>query len=171
MGRPSQYNWDKIRGLYETGHKTQVELCKEFGIPKGTMSDKIKSQNWAVSELTNKAISDAVQVSEQLSNIPEHLTEPVSQIIKDKTKHLKLINDVVAYGISLIGRKMKEEGTRMSMTNLKSGIEAVDKGSLTLGVNQRHSNTNIINGDIEKDTPVEFCGFAPMIVDADIEES
>lgn len=157
MPRPTKYDdiKPKIKAEYETGHKKAIDLSKEYGVPRNTISRWINEELWNISEQKKQAIIKSVEVMEHLTEQTEQEQYAHNKIVKEKTKHIELINSVTAFGVKLIGKKMQEEQSKLSMTDLKAGIEAIDKASLTLGVNQRHSNaTTTINNNNTNATQV-----------------
>ena len=145
MARPSKYDAikDKVKAEYETGHKKAIDLSKEYNVPRNTISRWIKEENWRISEQTNEAITKSVEVMEHLAEQSSETQDAVKKIVDEKTKHLQLINSVSAYGVSLIGKKMKAEGEKLTMSEIKSGLDGVDKAAITLGIAQRHANTQV----------------------------
>lgn len=143
MARPGKYDHLKpeVRALYETGHKKAIQLSKEYNIPRNTLSRWINEEGWTISEQTNEAITKSVEVMEHLAEQSSETQKAVSTIVEQKTKHLELITNVQAFAVSLIGKKMKAEGEKMSMYDIKTGVEATDKAAISLGVAQRHANS------------------------------
>jgi len=54
MGRPSKYNWEKIKEEFELGIYSQSELCLKFSISKASMSENVKKWNNGKSNLSKK---------------------------------------------------------------------------------------------------------------------
>ena len=68
-------------------------------------------------------------------------------------KIVKNINKAVTQTVPILNDKGEEIGREDLILDSKSAkeyIEAVDKASLTLGVNQRHSNTVINNANLQE---------------------
>ena len=159
MARPSKYDWRDIRKHYEAG-MSQSEIVLQFECPKSSLSEKIKQEKWTQSELVKSYIKGSVEVNEQKANIIEQdvrLVEIADNIIEEQSRRRNLIFNVtekivknidkaVSQKIDILddkGKVIRQEDLLLDSKSAKEYIDAVDKASITLGVNQRHSNSQI----------------------------
>ena len=159
MARPTKYDWNDIRKHYEAG-MNQAEIVLQFECPKSSLSEKIKQEKWTQSELVKSYIKGSVEVNEQKANIIEQdvrLVEIADNIIEEQSRRRNLIFNVtekivknidkaVSQKIDILddkGKVIRQEDLLLDSKSAKEYIDAVDKASITLGVNQRHSNSQI----------------------------
>lgn len=161
MARPSKHNWEEIRKHYEAG-KNQAEIVLEFECPKSSLSEKIKSENWIQSEQVKAYIKGSLEVNEQKANLIEQdvrIVEIADNIIDEQTRRKGLIfnatealmkrtkaiidKNQTVEKLSCGDGVQNFEPRELNTTDLKNLAETIDKASITLGVNQRHSNQQI----------------------------
>lgn len=139
-----------VNKIYKTIDENELikvkDIVKEEVAIKSTLSNQ--------SESFVKAFED--KVNEQLRrqnlvfNASEKLLVKATQMI-DKNQTVEKIN--VGTGVQMI------ESRALDSTDLKNLADTIDKASITLGVNQRHSNTNIISSSTsvqENNTPTQI---------------
>ncbi len=144
---------------------TQQNLADKFGISKGMVNRYIKEKVNKV----NKIISDEVRVIGEFENIQKekskHLTKSeqieVNKQIKSKLYYqgrvfntietaLNLFDDILEDGhvedkINIGDGMQKFEKRKLNTSDGLNIITGVDKASITLGVNERHSKGVEVN--------------------------
>lgn len=170
MARPSKYNWEEIKHAYECG-KDVDELVSKYGITKKTLQNKISQQLW---EVTGSIKADIASVKDSLGKVtgtialnPQKahiIAEDVLGYINelaDKLDAKKLINGATMMNLTRtiellqsntklekinVGDGMQNfESVGLGSNDYKSLQETIDKASITLGVNERFSQSAVIN--------------------------
>lgn len=95
MAKPlPPYKWDEIRADYEAG-MSQAELRKKHGIPAGTLGNKIKRDNWQLSQTQKVALDEfkkaSGKVCESLSQANETQKKEMAQQISATLENLEII--------------------------------------------------------------------------------
>lgn len=182
MARPSKYDWEDIRKHYEAGY-TQPEILAKFKCPKSSLSEKVKKENWAVSELAVSLNDGLLEVSEQKSSLTKQDIR-LSEIVEDKAQSeirrrglifdateriINLASGMVEKNSKQVAMKVKEyskeNGSTESLdvvdveldsSDLKNLVETVDKASVTLGINQRHAPKSVTAIQVNDEKPKEI---------------
>ena len=137
----SQDKWDKARTLFESGKLSLSEISKQTGIDKSSISKKAKNQQW--SSVENSDYIDAkVLIAEKKSTLSIEKINILDDVANDEIRRRNLV----------LGNAEKLAKKIDSMTDevfeakdIKDLVDANDKLSITLGVNQRHANAPTIN--------------------------
>ena len=164
----AKYNWIEIQKAYECG-KSVDELVVKYDVEKKTLQNKISEKKWEVSGNIKADISDLKKsigkISGTLGNNPDkahiiaedvidcineiaHLVE-AEKIVKSATilnlsrtvAYLKNNTKLEKVSIGMGSQELVEVG--LSADDFKQCQDAIDKASITLGVNQRHSNSQV----------------------------
>lgn len=166
MARPIKYNWEDIKKHYEAG-MSQTDIVLEFECPKSSLSERIKKENWIQNEQVKDYIKGSVKVNEQKSNIIEQdvrLLEIADTIINDESRRRGLIFNATEKLLKKASQMIEKnsvvdkinvgdgvqnfEPRELNTSDFKNLIDTIDKASITLGINPRHSNSQInINND------------------------
>ena len=141
--------WDKARILFEHG-KSLNDIAKELGINKGSISRKSKQEEWA------KSSDLATLVDDEVANIikgNEIATQKATLATQELRIHNREVADKVRRKDLVFGNAEKLAKKLNTMTDqvdepqdLKHLVDANDKLSITLRVNERHapkSDTNV----------------------------
>ena len=161
MARPSKYNWKDIRKHYEAG-MSQSEIVLQFECPKSSLSEKISKEGWTQSELIKSYIKGSIEVNEQKANIIEQdvrLVEIADNIIEEQSRRRNLVfnasEKLLVKATQMIDKNQtvdkinvgtgiqQIEPRELDSSDLKNLADTIDKASITLGVNQRHSNSQV----------------------------
>lgn len=149
----SQDKWDKARTLFESGKLSLSEISKHTGIDKSSISKKAKIQQW--SSVENSDYIDAkVLIAEKKSTLSIEKINILDDIATDEIRRRKLV----------LGNAEKLAQKIESMTDevfeakdIKDLVDANDKLSITLGVNQRHANSQVtVNNTNATQTNIEL---------------
>ncbi|CUU81725.1 GatB/Yqey family protein [Campylobacter hyointestinalis subsp. hyointestinalis] len=140
---------------YLTGRYSQRELMRKYKVSLGTVNNLTRDLNTSNAELVTAQASLIIAKNElpneQMNAIIETAYDEVySKKLIQKATHLNLqrINDALEKNTKMtkvsIGDGMQNlEPTELEMIDYKIAQEAIDKASLTLGINQRHAKTEI----------------------------
>ena len=152
----SQDKWDKAKTLFESGKLSLSEISKQTGIDKSSISKKAKIQQW--SSVENSDYIDAkVLIATKKSTLPMEKINTLDDVANDIIRRKNLIFNItekilhkIDKSVSLTAPILDEEGKEIGQEDLlidsksaKEYIEAIDKASITLGVNQRHANSQV----------------------------
>lgn len=140
---------------YLTGRFSQRELAKKYKVSLGSVNNLTRDLNATNADLVtaqaNLLIAKNELPIEQMNAIREVAYDEVySRQLIQKTTHLNLqrINETLEKNTKMTKINCGDgiqniEPTQLDMMDYKIAQEAIDKASLTLGVNQRHAKTEI----------------------------
>lgn len=151
----SDEKWERAKGYFEAGLSLS-EIKDKTGIDRSAISRKAKKQQWQQSKNvdyieakeiiatkkateSNTSLQCADEVADDIirrKNLVYNLTEKILVNI-DKTVSRKI--DIKDDDGKIIG----QEEIALDSKSAKEYIEAIDKASLTLGVNERFSNSQV----------------------------
>lgn len=135
----SQDKWDKARTLFETGKLSLSEISKQTGIDKSSISKKAKIQQWSSVE-NSDYIEAKVLIAERKSTLPMEKINILDDVATDEIRRRKLVlgnAEKLAQKIEAMTDEVFEA------KDIKDLVDANDKLSITLGVNQRHANSQV----------------------------
>ena len=163
--------WQKAKVLRESGKSlSEVELLT--GINKSSIQRKEKKENWQLNK-TQQLKSDIIEVEkenakilqrktqlrEKIATLEDYEIKYLDEIIQDEAKIRSLLFSTTALNVIRINEDLQQnikyekvfcgdgvqnlEPVKLSASDYKNAQEALDKASITLGINQRHSNNQI----------------------------
>lgn len=163
--------WQKAKVLRESGKSlSEVELLT--GINKSSIQRKEKKENWIVGK-TQQLKSDIIEVEKQnatilqqkatirekIATLEDYEIKYLDEIIQDEAKIRSLLFSTTALNVIRINEDLQQnkkyekvfcgdgvqnlEPVKLSASDYKNAQEALDKASITLGINQRHSSNQI----------------------------
>jgi len=131
-----QEKWDDAKTLFELG-KPLSYIERETGISKGAISKKSKKGAWFKGKGKQLVLDDARVTVEKATKSKRELelhNEEVNKLTKNELMIRELTND------NMIGVRHKlRNHEALTMLDHKAAQDLIDKASLTLGVNERHS--------------------------------
>lgn len=136
MARLTDEDRENILALFHTGEYSNNDIAKKYNTSHTTINKITKN-------LTPKhkdKVSTLVSVKSELAKESFKEIQAVETLVEEKTKHLKLINDnatKLAQKINVMTDEVCEA------KDIKDLVDANDKLSITLGVNQRHANSQV----------------------------
>ena len=152
----SQDKWEKAKTLFESGKLSLSEISKQTGIDKSSISKKAKIQQW--SSVENSDYIDAkVLIATKKSTLPMEKINTLDDVANDIIRRKNLIFNItekilhkIDKSVSQTAPVLDEEGKKIGQEDLlidsksaKEYIDAIDKASITLGINQRHANSQV----------------------------
>lgn len=143
MARLTDKDRELILADYHTGHYTQRELAGKFEVSTATINKLTKGKEPKYLAKVNtivEATADIYSESEQ----NEHEVNAVVNVIEEKTRHIRLIND---NAIKLAGKLNAMADQIDEPQDLKHLVEANDKLAITLKVADRHAPKTEINNN------------------------
>lgn len=161
MARPTKYNWEDIKKHYEAG-MSQAEIVLNFECPKSSLSERINKEGWVQNEQVKAYIKGSIEVTEQKANLIEQdvrIVEIADSIVDEHSRRRNLVFNATELLVKRATTMIKENKTtdkisvgagiqqieprELDSSDLKNLADTIDKASLTLGVNQRHSNSQV----------------------------
>lgn len=161
MARPTKYNWEDIKKHYEAG-MSQAEIVLNFECPKSSLSERINKEGWVQNEQVKAYIKGSIEVNEQKSNLIEQdvrIVEIADSIVDEHSRRRNLVFNATELLVKRATTMIKENKTtdkisvragiqqieprELDSSDLKNLADTIDKASITLGVNQRHSNSQV----------------------------
>ena len=170
MAYPKE-EWQKAKVLRESGKSlSEVELLT--GINKSSIQRKEKKENWQLNK-TQQLKSDIIEVEkenakilqrktqlrEKIATLEDYEIKYLDELIQDEAKIRSLLFSTTALNVIRINEDLQQnikyekvpcgdgvqnlEPVKLSASDYKNAQEALDKASITLGINQRHSNNQI----------------------------
>ncbi len=170
MAYPKE-EWQKAKVLRESGKSlSEVELLT--GINKSSIQRKEKKENWIVGK-TQQLKSDIIEVEkenakilqrktqlrEKIATLEDYEIKYLDELIQDEAKIRSLLFSTTALNVIRINEDLQQnmkyekvscgdgvqilEPVKLSASDYKNAQEALDKASITLGINQRHSSNQI----------------------------
>ncbi len=160
-GRPTKYNWEDIKKHYEAG-MSQAEIVLNFECPKSSLSERINKEGWVQNEQVKAYIKGSIEVTEQKANLIEQdvrIVEIADSIVDEHSRRRNLVFNATELLVKRATTMIKENKTtdkisvgagiqqieprELDSSDLKNLADTIDKASITLGVNQRHSNSQV----------------------------
>ena len=120
-------------------HRGWPEISKQTGIDKSSISKKAKIQQWSSVE-NSDYIEAKVLIAERKSTLPMEKINILDDVANDEIRRRKLVlgnAEKLAQKIDIMTDEVFEA------KDIKDLVDANDKLSITLGVNQRHSNSQV----------------------------
>ena len=131
--------WAKARTLYETNQYSLAQISDKTGIDKSTISKKAKIQQWSSVENLDY-IEAKTTLAVKKSKLNQQEINTLDEVADEVVRRKNLVYGVQEKAIKRAGEIL--EATEAAQ-DLKHLVDAVDKASLTLGVNQRHANSQV----------------------------
>ena len=132
MARLTDKDRELILADYHTGHYTVRELALKHSVGKSTIAKMVKD----IEPKNRTNVDTLIAVHSELAEQSGQEVDSVSVLVDNKTKHLKLINDnatKLAQKLALMADNIEDA------QDMKHLVEANDKLSITLKVNERHA--------------------------------
>lgn len=157
MARLTEDKRESIISDYHTNKYSQRQLAKNHNVSIGTINKLTKEIIPQNEHLVNAQTSLLVAKSE----ISNEQMNSIMNTAHDEARRLNLVygasekllqsatniisNNKVVEKINIGDGVQKFETRELNTSDVKNLAEAIDKSSITLGVNQRHAVNNIIN--------------------------
>ena len=142
MARPSKYNWEAIRLDLEAG-LAQEYVHKKYEVPYDAINKHLLRNPLTISQEANSIIRGFDEVSQQVSQLKDkhpELAKNVMDIVIEK--HPQFKKAMVALSSKIFNRALAIADTA-SAQDLTYLSKAMQTTTDTIGVTQRHANTNI----------------------------
>ena len=154
----SQEKWDKAKEYFEAGLSLS-EIVLRTEISKAQISKKSKIEKWEKGNEKKQLISQAVEVAEQKETLNETALQVHNELVDEQLRRRNLVfnasekllvkaTEMIKKGQTVdkinVGVGIQQiEPRELDSSDLKNLADTIDKASITLGVNQRHSNSQV----------------------------
>lgn len=160
--------WDKAKGYYEAG-LSLAQIKDKTGIDRSAISKKAKNQQWQQGENTDYIeAKELIAVKKSTKNQQSLMCadEIADENIRRKNLVYGLAEKILSNIDKSVSQKIKDEEGKeteeeilLDSKSAKEYIEAVDKASITLGVSQRHANSQVVvnnQNNMQQNTNLEL---------------
>nr|DAX63736.1 MAG TPA: helix-turn-helix, Psq domain [Caudoviricetes sp.] len=153
---------EKILADFHTGKFSQRELAKKYAVSNGSVANLLKGltpKNEHLVEAQIALLSAQAQKSEiEMSSILSTAKDEAynrglifNATQKNLTRVMDMLNKNTKYEKVGVGDGVQTfEPVELNANDYKALQDAIDKASLTLGVNQRTANTTINNANVQQ---------------------
>ena len=135
----SQDKWEKAKEYFEAGLSLS-EIVLRTEISKAQISKKSKIENWEKGNEKKQLISQAIEVAIKKETLKETALEVHNEIVNEQLRRQNLV-------FNASEKALKKLDSLIDMTedaqDMKHIVDSIDKASITLGVNQRHANSQV----------------------------
>lgn len=150
--------WQKAKEYFEAG-LSLTDIVDRTNISKSQISKRASKENWEKGNEKKQLISQAVEVATKKETLKETALEVHNELVDEQIRRRNLVfnasEKIIDKATSIItsGEVIDKIGVgdgvqmfksrKLNTTDLKNLADTVDKASITLGVNQRHSNSQV----------------------------
>lgn len=148
----SQELWLKAKTLYETNQYSLAQISEKTGIDKSTISKKAKIQQWSSVENLDYIESKAI-ISKKKSTLNQQQINILDEVADEQLRRQNLVFNASEKALVKLSGLIDDVDEAQDMKHI---VDAIDKASITLGVNQRHSNSQVqINNSNNQQTNIK----------------
>jgi len=147
--------WEKAKGYYEAG-LSLAQIKDKTGIDRSAVSKKAKNQQWQQGKNSDYIEAKEIIATKKSTENQQSLL-CADEIADDNIRRKKLVYDLAEKALGKIDKALsktitikeedkedREEEAEHSSKDIKEYVEAIDKASITLNVNQRHANSQVV---------------------------
>jgi len=169
----SKEQWERTKAYFESGQYSLSEIQEKTGISKSKISEKSKKEQWergrnadyieakktlAIKKGTEKGTT--LQVLDDISDEVINNEKLCFDVTQSALRQLKEISDIGVKEVlvtSKVGGDTIVEKETIAMTpyDYESIINAADKASITLRVNQRHAPKSDVNVNTQTNVGIQ----------------
>lgn len=150
--------WQKAREYFEAG-LSLTDIVDRTNISKSQISKRASKENWEKGNEKKQLISQAVEVATKKETLKETALEVHNELVDEQVRRRNLVfkasekiikkateiidNGTVDEKVGVGDGVQQFEPRKINPADVKNLADAVDKASITLGINQRHSNSQV----------------------------
>ena len=166
----SQEVWNKAKEYFEAGLSLS-EIVLRTEISKAQISKKSKIENWQKGNEKKQLIAQSIEVATKKETLNETALEVHNEIVSEQLRRQNLVfnasEKLLVKATQMIDKNQtvdkvnvgagvqQIEPRELDSSDLKNLADTIDKASITLGVNQRHSNSQVqINNSNNQQTNI-----------------
>ena len=160
----SKEQWERARGYYESG-LTLSQITDKTSIARNTISQRAKREQWEHSRNADYVVAKEL-IAIKKGTEKEQSLACADDVADDKIRRRNLAygaieNLLIRASNMVVSNKTYEkinigdgvqqfDPRELNTVDLKNLGEAIDKATITLGINQRHATTNIMNTNAQQ---------------------
>lgn len=138
---------------------SQYKVAQEFEVSSATVNKIFKELDKETLKQTKSLVKEEVAIKTVLSEQSERFSKSFDDKVNDEIRRRGLVFGVIEKALELnqdilkanktyekvnVGDGVQQfEPRELNTTDIKNIIEGTDKASITLGVNQRHANSQV----------------------------
>ena len=127
---------DMLIADHKTGNYSQRKLSSKYEVSLGYVNKTLKE----IGKIDEDIVNAGIAYKTELAKRDEHSVNAIEHVVNERTKHLEFINNITLKNLSVMARKINKDTT---ISEHKMIGETADKSAITLGVAERHSNSNV----------------------------
>ena len=147
MARLSEEDKEKILADFHTGHFSQRELAKRYGVSVATINKMTKG----LKPKNEHKVNTLVSVNRELAEQSEHEVNSVYKVVDERVKHLLYFSDTALRNQKLANEKISEES---ELYDLKLHSEITAKNKQTVLGKDVDTQININNTNTQNNVKV-----------------
>lgn len=156
----SQELWNKAKEYFEAG-LSLTEIVDRTEISKSQISKRATKENWQKGNEKKQLISQAVEVAIKKETLKETALDVHNELVNEQLRRQNLVfgatEKIIKKATELLDKNkvidkinvgdgvQNFKPRELNTTDLKNLSDTIDKASITLGVNQRHASSAVIN--------------------------
>ena len=135
-----KYDKEQLLADWKAGGYSQRQLAKKHGISTGMAAKLTKG----VIKESEQLVSSLVQVNQGLAEKTEKELSAISEQVSNRLQDEEMIRRLTKNNMVGVSKKLINH-EELSMFDHKNAQDLIDKASVTLGVNERHSKPVQVN--------------------------
>lgn len=159
MARLTDDKWEQLEADWHTGAYSKNQLATKYELSHTAVNKRLKS----VEPKFQALVSTQIAIKSELSNQSCKQVSAIETVVAEAIRNKNLV-----FGVT---HKALEKASKLldsteNMYDINTAIQLADRASLTLGVNQRHSTSQV---NIQNNQNIEPTKIVREIIDVAIE--
>jgi len=155
MARLSESQWESLEADFHTGMYSKNQLADKYDISHTAVNKRLKDIEPKFQRLVSTQIAIKSELAEQSCKQVSAIETAVDEAIRNKNLVFGLTQKALKKASLLL------DNTE-NMYDINTAVQLADRASLTLGVNQRHSSSQV---NIQNNQSVEPTRIIREIID------
>ena len=144
MARLTDKQREDIRNQLILG-ESQYSIARDYQVSSATVNKIFKTIT--ENEFLVKEVKGEIAIKSKLSSQSESLVKAFDAKVNDELRRQNLVFNASEKALVKLSSLIDDVDEAQDMKHI---VDAIDKASITLGVNQRHSNTVINNANLQE---------------------
>lgn len=132
--------WDQVRVLFE-GDVVPQKIADKFGINRSSIVKKAAKEGWVKGKNIDLIIDDT-EVTAKKAQLNSQELEFHNTEVNRRSRDMIMIHSLTKNNLVGVAEKL-ENHKNLDMMGHKNAQDLIDKASVTIGVNQRHANSQV----------------------------
>jgi hypothetical protein len=139
MARITEKQREDIRNQLILG-ESQYSIARDYEVSSATVNKIFKTIN--EDEFLAKEVKDEIAIKSKLFSKSESIVKAFDTKVNDELRRKNLVYNASEKALVKLTGLIDEVDEAQDMKHI---VDAIDKASITLGVNQRHASSAVIN--------------------------